>query len=126
MTDPGVRVEGLDNLVRTMNRAKVDISELKEAHRAAGEIVAREAGARAPRRSGKLAGTLRASKQARRAQVLLGRTSVPYAGPIHWGWPARGIAANPFVSEAAQHTEPVWLPLYLKDMQHALDKVRGL
>lgn len=125
MTDTTTRVVGLDRLVRTMQRAQVDIGELKDAHKRVGELVAREAQGHAPRRSGRLVGTLRASRQARRAQVVLGRTSVPYAGPIHWGWPARGIKANPFVSEAAQDTEPRWVPIYRADVQAALDRVKG-
>lgn len=124
--ETGIRIAGLDNLIRTMRRASVEIAELKDAHAHAGEIVAREAERRAPRRTGRLASSVRASRQARRAQVLAGRASVPYAPPIHWGWPARGIAANPFVSEAAQDTEPEWVPVYLADVQAALDRVRGV
>jgi hypothetical protein len=30
------------------------------------------------------------------AVVRAGRASVPYAGPIHWGWPSRHITAQPF------------------------------
>lgn len=53
-----------------------------------------------------------------------GRASVPYAGPIHYGWPAHGIEANPFVTDAAQATEPLWLPKYETDVNavaHSLD-----
>lgn len=126
MTDTGVRVEGLDNLVRTLKRAGVDISELKDAHARAGEIVAGEAAAIAPRRSGALAGTIRAARQVRRAQVVAGRASVPYAAPIHWGWPARNIVAQPFLSDAAQSTETRWVDQYRKDVETALSNVRGI
>jgi hypothetical protein len=44
---------------------------------------------------------------------------------VHWGWPARGITAQPFVSDAAVDTEPAWRPLYERDLQNALDKVGG-
>lgn len=125
MTDTTVRVHGLDRLVRTLNKAGADLGDLKDANAAAGRIVAADAQSRAPRRSGGLAGSIRASRQARRAQVVAGRSSIPYAGPIHWGWPSRGIAANPFLSNAAQATESQWVPLYLKDVQAAVDNVRG-
>jgi hypothetical protein len=120
-----LQVEGLDTLVRTMRRAGVDISELKDAHTRAASIVASEAAARAPRRSGRLAGSIRPAKQVKRARVMAGGASVPYAGPIHWGWPARNIPANPFMTEAAQGTEPEWTRAYLEDVQKALDNVRG-
>jgi hypothetical protein len=125
-TDAQVKVEGLNNLVRTMKRAGVDIHELKDAHHAAGEIVARDAAARAPRDTGALAGSIKAARQVRRARVQAGSSRVPYAAPIHWGWPARNIAANPFISDAAQATEPRWVEQYQRDVQHALDQVRGV
>jgi hypothetical protein len=126
VSEPTVRVQGLDTLVRTLRKAGQNISELKDAHRAVGEIVAGAAADRAPRRSGALAGSVRATKRAAGARVLGGRASVPYAGPIHWGWPARGIGAQPFMSEAAQATEPQWTARYREDVQNALDKVRGV
>jgi len=120
-----VRIEGLDELIRTLKRAGEDISEFKDAHVRAGEIVATEAASRAPRRSGNLAGSVRSAKQAKRARVQAGRASVPYAGPIHWGWPARNIEPQPFLSDAAVATESRWMEQYVKDVEAALDKVKG-
>ena len=79
----------------------------------------------APQRTGRLAGNIRPAKQAQRARIMAGSSGVPYAGPIHWGWPARNIAENPFISRAAQATEPEWTQAYLEDVQAALDRVRG-
>lgn len=123
--ETGIRVEGLNMLVRTMRKAGKDLDDLKDAHAKAGAIVANYAADIAPRRSGKLAGSIRAAKQVRRARVQAGRASVPYAAPIHWGWPRRGIEANPFLSHAAQATEPTWRPAYERAVQEALDKVKG-
>lgn len=121
-----VRVEGLNRLVRTLNKAAVDVSELKDAHQRVAQIVADAASSRAPRRSGALASAIRGSRQVRRARVTAGSARVPYAPPIHWGWAARGIAANPFVSEAAQDTESRWTETYTQDVQNALDQVKGV
>lgn len=125
-TETGVRIEGLDELARTMKRAGVDVDELKDAHWRAAQIVAARAAQTAPRRSGKLAGSVRAARQVKRARVQAGRASVPYAAPIHWGWPTHNIDANPFMSKAAQATEPEWVAAYLDDVQKALDKVKGV
>lgn len=125
-SETGIRIEGLDALARSMRKAGVDIEELKSAHTRAGEIVAARAEQLAPRRSGKLAGSIRAMRQVKRARIVAGRASVPYAAPIHWGWPARGIEANPFISQAAQETEAEWTAAYLADVQTALDNVRGV
>jgi hypothetical protein len=121
----GVQIEGLNALARTMRKAGEDLADLKDANRAAGDIVASAAAAMAPRRTGRLASSIRPARAAGRASVMAGRASVPYAPPIHWGWPARHIAAQPFLSNAAQQTESIWLPKYLADVQAALDKVTG-
>lgn len=123
--EPGVRVVGLNRLLRTLRRAGEDISELKEAHTAAARIVAAYAQAHAPRRSGKLAGTVRPMRVASRARIAAGTRAIPYANPIHWGWAARGITAQPWISHAGQVTESQWEPAYVRDVQRALDRVVG-
>jgi hypothetical protein len=124
-TETGIRVEGLDELVRTMKRAGADIEELKDAHWRAANIVASRAQDLVPRRSGNLAGSIRPARQVRRARVQAGRASVPYAGPIHWGWAVRHIQPSLFMSRAAQQTEAEWTKAYFEDVQTALDKVKG-
>jgi len=120
-----VRIEGLNTLARTMRKAGEDLADMKDANVRAAAIVVARAAAIAPRRSGRLAATLRTSRVAGRARVMGGRANVPYGPPIHWGWQARGITADPFISIAAQDTESQWLPQYLDDVQKALDKVEG-
>jgi hypothetical protein len=126
MAGQTVRVEGLNNLVRTLNRASADLSDLKDAHAAAGRLVAADAIPRAPRVSGRLAGSVRPARQARRARVMAGGARVPYAGPIHWGWQARNIRPDPFISWAAMATETQWTEGYRRDVQAALDRVKGV
>jgi hypothetical protein len=121
----GVRIEGLTTLTRTMRKAGEDLGDLKNANARAAAIVVSAAAGMAPRRSGALASSIRGTRAAGRARVQAGRASVPYAAPIHWGWPARHIAANPFLSDAARATEGQWLPLYLADVEKALDGVKG-
>lgn len=126
MAQAQVQVEGLATLTRTMRKAGEDLSDLKDANARAAAIVVSAAAGMAPRRSGRLAGTIRGTRAAGRARVQAGRASVPYAAPIHWGWPARGIKAQPFLSEAARATEGQWLPVYLQDVERALSNVRGV
>ena len=122
MTGASFSIEGIDVLQRTMKKAGQDITDLTDAHARASEIVAAAARAGAPRRTGALASSVKSSKAKRTALV---NVTSRYAKPIHWGWPARNIEANPWVSEAAQATEPQWLPLYEAAVQKALDDVRG-
>lgn len=129
MTDDAggsIQIEGLATLVRTLNRAGEDISDLKDANASAAAMVAAEAESRAPRVSGRLAGSIKGSRKARGATIQAGRSKVPYAAPIHWGWPARNIAPQPFLTDAAAATEPRWVAAYLRDLEAALKKVRGV
>jgi len=111
-----VRVEGLAQFVRAMKAAEVDVDDLKDANQAAGAIVLNAAQARAPRRTGALAGSGRANRAVRKAVIRFGSARVPYAGPIHWGWPRRHIRPQPFALDAAQASEPVWLGIYAREL----------
>lgn len=122
---PTVRVEGGRELRATIRRACGDLEDLKAANSRAAGMVAQWASVTAPRRTGALGSSVRPGRAAGRARVSGGGASVPYAGVIHWGWPQRRITAQPFISDAAVSTQPAWLPVYLHDIQHALDRVRG-
>lgn len=118
----GVRIEGLRRLRGDLRKFGGDISDLKAAALAAGAVVATAASARAPRLSGKLASSLRPGKTT--AGVVV-RSTAPYGGPIHYGWPSRHIVGRPFVIDAAQATEPKWLELYLAEINRAISKIDG-
>lgn len=126
MPTPNVTIEGLPRLRRALREAGANLDDLKDANAAAGALVAGAAAARAPRRSGRLAASIRSSRAVGRASVLAGGASVPYAGPIHWGWAAHGIEAQPFATAAATATESAWLPIYERDLQRVLDTANGV
>jgi hypothetical protein len=88
-------------------------------------MVAQWAAVTAPRRTGALGASVRGMKQVGRARIVAGNASVPYSGPINYGWPARNLPAQPFMNEAAVQTQPAWLPIYLDDIQKILDTVKG-
>lgn len=118
-------VDGAAALRRSLARAGAAAEDLKAANATAAQVVAAAAAERAPRRSGALTATVRGNRAKGSAVVRAGGAKVPYAAPIHWGWPSRGIAPNTFVTDAAIATEPVWLPAYIADLQAILDKVKG-
>jgi hypothetical protein len=125
MAAAAFKVEGLDTFLKTLRRAGADMNDLKDANSAAAQTIASAASARAPRRSGALAGSVRGSRQARRVVVRAGGARVPYAGVIHYGWPRHNISPQPFLVDAAVDSQPQWLPKYSSDLQQILDKVRG-
>ena len=74
---------------------------LKVAAKASAELVADEAKSRVPRRSGRLAGSIRATSTARGdASVKVGGARLIYAPIIHFGWPGHNISPQPFLLDA--------------------------
>lgn len=124
VTHTTVRVEGARELRATMRKAGLDMSDLKAAHKAAAGIVV--SGARPPYRSGALSRSTRTGATQTRASVMAGRArTVPYANPIHWGWFSRHIKATPWLSIAAQQTEPLWTETYRAAVAAIIDKIKG-
>ncbi len=60
-----------------------------------------------------------------KAVVRVGGAGVAYAGPIHWGWAARNIAANPWVVRVVDEDEPAITATYLERVDEILAQVKG-
>jgi hypothetical protein len=125
MPAPALQVDGARQLRASLRRAGLSVQDLKDAHKEAADVVKAEAAPRAPRRTGRLAASVRTSGTQSAAIIRAGRKAVPYAGPIHWGWEARNIAANPWLWEAAQRTESKWTRTYLDALEHIIDTIEG-
>ena len=122
---PAVQVQGAATLRRTLKRAGLDVQDLKDAHRDVAELVARRARPTAPHRTGRLAHTIRPAGTQSAAIVRAGRAAVPYANVIHWGWPARNIAAQPWLADAAAATQPGWEQTYLDALTAIIAEIEG-
>jgi HK97 gp10 family phage protein len=102
MAEPaGIKVAGLKQAIKALQAIGVPAAEIKAAGSQAGDLVANEARALAPVRSGALRNSIRVSKALNRVSVSAGNNrSVPYANPIHWGWFKRNIKPQPFFIKA--------------------------
>jgi hypothetical protein len=125
VTEPAVEVIGAKKLRSTLRKAGADMKDLTAVHREVGAIVAGAATPTTPRRTGRLASTVRAGATQTAAITRAGYARVPYAPPIHWGWPRRGIQARPWLSIAAQSTEPTWFARYEAGIAAILEKIKG-
>ena len=126
-----VRVENQRKVEQALRRIGADaVNDLKKAHAESAKIVEDAARPKVPVRSGSnsvvsdrpywpgprqrspgaLKGTLRSTGTQRAGVVRIGKKLVPYAGPVHYGWPTRPNSAkgwrggpippNPFLYDA--------------------------
>jgi hypothetical protein len=105
-----VHVTGAEKVAGMLADAAAAMHDLTPANTDAARLIESAASARAPRRTGRLAASGRASGTADAAVV---NYAVPYSGPIHNGWPAHNIRPNPFVNEAALAVQDQVLGVYL-------------
>jgi len=119
---PGqVKIEGL----REVNKALRDLGDdtknaMKETHLEAARMVLPEAVRIAPFRTGNLARSLTAT--ATRTGGRITAKATPYAGPIHFGWPARRIKPQPFVYEALDPRRDEVVDVYVKRLNELIEK----
>lgn len=109
-TKPQVKIVGLNKFSRALKDYEGAIEDLKEAHKQSAQLVADTARPNVPVRSGRLAGDMRVTGTKRGGRVAQGRKSIPYAGPVHFGWPNRPdpskgwrggpIRPNPWIYDA--------------------------
>lgn len=114
-----VKVDGLKELVRDLEKTGVQVADLKAAFGGIAQEARSLAAGFAPRRSGKLAASIRASAAKNYATVSAGGSKVPYAAPINYGWPKRNITGAGFMQKA----DAAIRPHVLRDLVTAVDKL---
>lgn len=100
----GVKVDGLRDVARTLERLGVEAADLKNAFNKIGSIVSDEAKTLTPVLTGRLAASIRASKTKNKATVRAGGARIPYAGVIHYGG-YNNITGTYFLTKAASNKE---------------------
>lgn len=123
----GIRVEGARELRASLKRADSKLGdEITDAHKDVADLVATESKPAAPRgKTGKLGGSVRGAGTKTQAIIRAGVARVRYAGPQHFGWAARNIAAKPWITDTAQRTEPRWTERYESAVEHVLNTIKG-
>ena len=118
-----VSVEGARELRKALKTVGDEAKAgLKETNLEVAEIVARAAVTKVPAQSGALRETIRAAGAQTRASVKAGFKKVPYAGVIHFGWPARNIAPQPFLYDALDSRRGEVVDAYKSGMADLLKK----
>ena len=117
----GAGIEGGDRLAATLHAAGAALVDLVDVNAAAGGLVHAVAVRRAPRRSGRLAGSL--TTKATATGVVWGSTE-HYSVPVHFG--SRYMTARPFYTEAIDTQETAIADLYTEHVTDVLDTVKGI
>lgn len=123
---------------RALKKAGDDLTDLKEAHRRAAEIVTSATLRAAPRVTGKLARTVRPGASKTAATVRAGGRRAPYASAVHWGrmtWPSKEAQPRPprtqhpafvypryYITKPASDTEETWVKEYLASVDKIVDE----
>lgn len=118
---PAVEVEGLRELQRAIRMAADrDLKkQMRKANKDAAEVVKDKV--ETPKRSGRLQKSVGVRASNSSAKVKAGSPSrAPHAGPIHFGWPARGIKPRRFLNRALWETREKVRDTY----DDALDAIR--
>lgn len=119
-------VVGQKRFVQTMRKAGADMQELKDVNRQAADIALPAVRQLAPRgKTGRLASSVRAGATQKAGVIRAGRKSVPYAGVINYGWPARRIKPRLFVNNGVASTEGAWQRLYKQFIDRTMSQVKG-
>jgi hypothetical protein len=119
----GVKIEGARELRTALKKAGADLQDFTDVNATIGRYVSGRAAAMAPKRSGALAGSIRSSKAKGSATLRAGSARLPYAGPVHWGWPRRGLRPQAFLADAASVTEPTWTKYYMDRVEAIVTEV---
>lgn len=123
MRDAGIKVTNLKEINRALKNVGVPAGAIKQAGNRAARLVVNEARSLVPVRTGKLRDSIRPSATARGKITIVagnnrtGKTGVPYANPIHWGWAKRRIAPNPFFVNALGYTRQEIYETYFKELE---------
>jgi hypothetical protein len=116
----GVRLSGLNETVRALQRAGADVDDLKDTMAEIAALGARTAASLAPKRSGRLSGSIRGNRAKSKAVVIAGRARIPYAGAINYGWPRRSIRASHFLQRADPVIQARAVPMLEQGLDEAI------
>lgn len=120
-------VSGAKELRKALRDMGVDLADFKAVNQRIADMVAEEARGRAPiGPTGNLRGSIVGKGLKTRGYVKAGTRksgNVPYAGPIHFGWPARSISPQPFLYDAIDSRRSEVLDVYAKRVGELVQRV---
>ena len=122
MPEASIQIEGANVLRRNLRKVGKDLPRgMKLIHQEITGPVVALARSKARRKSGKMAGSIRARSTTTMARIEA--RGLPYLGVQHWGWPGHSITPNQFLTEAINERQAETLVLYEKKVGDWIDSV---
>lgn len=124
-----IEVDGGRETRRKFKQAGEGMADLKNTHKWIADSVAGTAKTLVPVKSGALQRSIRGSGTQASAIVRSGNnrksgaSAVPYGGPIHFGWPERGIRPQPFLYEAIDNRRQEVIDAYNQQVTQIIRRV---
>ena len=112
-----IKATGVKELRRELRRMGDDLEDLKALNLDVATLVSDRAKDLVPRRTGNLADTIRPAGTKTAGRVRAGFKRVPYAGVIHFGFPARRIEPQPFLYDALDQRRGEVFDAYFKGVK---------
>ncbi len=106
-----------------MKNMGADLSDLTAINKRGAQAVAETARDNAPVLSGTLRGSVKAGATRTRGTVRAGGKAIPYAGVIHFGWPAHNIKPQPFIYDAMDERRGDVIDQYERHIEALVEKV---
>lgn len=95
-----INVKGIDTATVKLIKFADDVQNLKGFGSSIAKDIVTTASAMAPRVTGALASSIGSTQTDKGVQIYAGNESVPYAGVIEYGWPAKGKPEKPYLRPA--------------------------
>lgn len=117
-----VEVLGAQALAASLAAASARLERLDSAEADAARQLTQAGRAEAPKVTGRLAGSIHATRAPHEIRVGSG---LVYAPVIHNGWARRNISPNPYLRRGLEDTAPYIVDVYARSVSDAVSRVRG-
>jgi phage gpG-like protein len=117
-----VTLKGVDEVKKSLNDLGQALENNLDLNKELSTTLAQKASALAPRLTGALASSVQGNPSEKKAQILAGSSSVPYAGVQEYGWAERNIPAQPYLRPAVYNNIGYIIEKYNDSIDAAIKK----
>jgi phage gpG-like protein len=117
-----VNIQGIREVQTLLEKLGNELENNSDLNKELSSTLAQKASAIAPRLTGALASSIVGNPSDRKAQILAGSAAVPYAGVQEYGWPAKNIQAQPYLTTAVNNNMSYIIAKYEDSIKDNIQK----